>query len=189
MDAVLEKPTVEILTAQQLVDKVHAYDPRVNGERLIRAYKYSRKKHEPQIRASGEPYFTHPLQVACILADMRLDTDTIITALLHDTIEDTDATKAEIKRLFGDDVANLVEGVTKLTQLEDQPTEYKQAENFRKLVLAMSRDIRVLLVKLADRLHNMQTLHIYQSGKTFSYCARKPWKSMPRWQNAWECTA
>ncbi|MDB5488686.1 MAG: Guanosine polyphosphate pyrophosphohydrolase/synthetase, partial [Reyranella sp.] len=122
-------------------------------------YVYGLKKHGNQLRASGDPYFSHPVEVAGILSEMRLDTASIVTGLLHDTLEDTDATRDEIAGLFGEDIARLVDGVTKLSRLEIQSESTKEAENLRKLVLAMSSDIRVLLVKLADRLHNMRTLH------------------------------
>jgi len=143
----------------ELVERVRAYDPDADEAKLNRAYVYAMMKHGSQKRASGDPYFSHPLEVAGILTRLRLDVDSIVTALLHDTIEDTDATLEEIEKLFGKSVARLVNGVTKLSQIELKSSESKQAENFRKLVLAMSEDIRVLLVKLADRLHNMQTLH------------------------------
>lgn len=147
----------------ELVERVKSYDPSMDEEALNRAYVYAMKMHGSQTRASGDPYFSHPLEVAGILTDMRLDHSTIITALLHDTLEDTAATHEEIKQLFGPNVARLVDGVTKLTRIELQSDRTKQAENFRKLVLAMSEDIRVLLVKLADRLHNMRTLHFIKS--------------------------
>lgn len=143
----------------ELVETVKAYDPDANEDLLNRAYVYAMKMHGSQKRANGDPYFSHPLEVAGILTDMRLDDATIATALLHDTLEDTPATYDELKTLFGDDVAKMIDGVTKLSKIELQSTESSQAENFRKLVLAMSEDIRVLLVKLADRLHNMRTLH------------------------------
>jgi len=143
----------------ELVERVHSYDPDADEEMLNRAYVYGLKKHGTQLRASGDPYFSHPVEVAGILAEMRLDTSSIVTGLLHDTLEDTDATRDELARLFGEDIARLVDGVTKLTRLEVQSETTKEAENLRKLVLAMSSDIRVLLVKLADRLHNMRTLH------------------------------
>ena len=150
----------------ELVEKVRAYDPAVDEDLLNRAYVFSMKAHGSQVRASGDPYFSHPLEVAGILTAHRLDTASIVTALLHDTIEDTEVTIADIRQKFGDDIARLVDGVTKLSQLELQSDRAKQAENFRKLVLAMSRDIRVLLVKLADRLHNMRTLdHIASEDK------------------------
>src|SRR5579864_2297002 len=142
----------------ELVEKVHSYDPEADEDMLNRAYVWALKKHGTQLRASGDPYFSHPVEVAGILADMKLDTSSIVTGLLHDTLEDTDATRDEIGRIFGEDIARLVDGVTKLTRLEVQSESTKEAENLRKLVLAMSSDIRVLLVKLADRLHNMRTL-------------------------------
>ena len=147
----------------ELVEKVKAYDPTVDEEELNRGYVYAMKAHGSQMRASGDPFFSHPLEVAGILTHYRLDTASIITALLHDTIEDTPATLAEIEDHFGDEVARLVDGVTKLNRIELQSEHEKQAENFRKLVLAMSEDIRVLLVKLADRLHNMRTLEHIES--------------------------
>src|SRR5215468_10398859 len=141
-----------------LVDRVRAYDPDADEAVLNRAYVFAMQAHGAQKRASGDPYFSHPLEVAGILTDLKLDTATIATALLHDTVEDTSATIADIESNFGTEIANLVDGVTKLSQLELFSERTKQAENFRKLMLAMSNDIRVLLVKLADRLHNMRTL-------------------------------
>ncbi len=143
----------------ELVERVKAYDASADEDALNRAYVFAMKAHGSQKRASGDPYFMHPLEVAGILTDYRLDTDTIITALLHDTIEDTEVTAEDVKSAFGENVQKLVGGVTKLTQIELQSSHTKQAENLRKLVIAMSDDIRVLLVKLADRLHNMRTLH------------------------------
>lgn len=142
----------------ELVERVKAYDPSADEDLLNRAYVYSMKAHGSQTRASGDPYFLHPLEVAGILTQMKLDAGTIATALLHDTVEDTVATLEDIERVFGKEIARLVDGVTKLSRLELHSEQAKQAENFRKLVLAMSEDIRVLLVKLADRLHNMRTL-------------------------------
>ncbi len=149
----------------ELVEQVCSYDFNADEDTLNRAYVYSMKAHGKQIRASGDPYFSHPLEVAGILTDYKLDSASIITALLHDVVEDTPATAAEIKDIFGDEVARLVDGVTKLTRIELQSDQAKQAENFRKLVLAMSDDIRVLLIKLADRLHNMRTLHYIKSAE------------------------
>ncbi len=143
----------------ELVERIKAYDPGADEDALNRAYVFSMKAHGSQERASGDPYFSHPLEVASILTKMKLDGASIITALLHDTVEDTDATLDQIEGLFGKEIARLVDGVTKLSRIELQSDNTKHAENFRKLVLAMSEDIRVLLVKLADRLHNMQTLH------------------------------
>ncbi len=142
----------------ELVERVKEYDPGADEDALNRAYVFSMKAHGAQRRASGDPYFSHPIEVAGILTRYRLDDTTIVTALLHDTVEDTVATLDEIESLFGREVARLVDGVTKLSRIELQSDQSKQAENFRKLVLAMSEDIRVLLVKLADRLHNMRTL-------------------------------
>jgi GTP pyrophosphokinase len=141
-----------------LIERVRAYDPDADESILNRAYVFAMQAHGTQKRASGDPYFSHPLEVAGILTDLKLDTPTIATALLHDTVEDTSATIQDIEENFGPEIAGLVDGVTKLSQLELFSERTKQAENFRKLMLAMSNDIRVLLVKLADRLHNMRTL-------------------------------
>jgi guanosine-3',5'-bis(diphosphate) 3'-pyrophosphohydrolase len=143
----------------ELVERVKAYDSAADEDALNRAYVFAMKAHGSQSRASGDPYFSHPLGVAELLARMKLDSASIVTGLLHDTVEDTDATLEQIEQLFGKEVARLVDGVTKLSRIELQSDHTKHAENFRKLVLAMSADIRVLLVKLADRLHNMQTLN------------------------------
>lgn len=143
----------------ELVERVKSYDPNVDEEGLNRAYVFAVKMHGSQKRESGDPYFSHPVEVAGILTEYKLDYATIVTALLHDTVEDTPASYADIEGLFGKEVADLVEGVTKLSRIQTQSEHTKQAENFRKLVLAMSEDIRVLLIKLADRLHNMRTLH------------------------------
>jgi guanosine-3',5'-bis(diphosphate) 3'-pyrophosphohydrolase len=142
----------------ELVDRVKQYNPGANEDLLDRAYVYAMRAHGEQKRASGDPYFSHPLQVAAILTDLKLDDATIAAALLHDTIEDTDATRAEIDRLFGHEIGHLVEGLTKLKKLDLVSKEAKQAENLRKLLLAIADDVRVLLIKLADRLHNMRTL-------------------------------
>ncbi|HEX5453339.1 MAG TPA: bifunctional (p)ppGpp synthetase/guanosine-3',5'-bis(diphosphate) 3'-pyrophosphohydrolase [Stellaceae bacterium] len=157
----------------ELVEQVKSYDPKADEEAINRAYVFSLKAHGAQLRASGDPYFSHPVEVAGLLAQMKLDTASIITALLHDTVEDTVATLDDIERLFGHEIARLVDGVTKLSRIELQSDQTKQAENFRKLVLAMSEDIRVLLVKLADRLHNMQTLHFINSEEKRRRIARE----------------
>ena len=143
----------------ELVEKVRAYDPHADEALLNRAYVYSMKAHGAQVRASGDPYFSHPIEVAGILTDLKLDDETIVTAILHDTIEDTVATHEQIENLFGENVARLVDGVTKLSKVEAMTESERAAENLRKFLLALSGDIRVLLVKLADRLHNMRTLH------------------------------
>src|ERR1700754_3625650 len=142
----------------ELVERVQKYKPDANEALLNKAYVYAMQKHGQQKRASGDPYISHPLEVAAILADMRLDESTIAVALLHDTIEDTTATRAEIDELFGEDIATLVDGLTKIKKLDLVTKKAKQAENLRKLLLAIADDVRVLLVKLADRLHNMRTL-------------------------------
>ncbi len=148
-----------VLRQYELVDRVLDYDPDADEALLNRAYVFSMQAHGSQKRASGDPYFSHPIEVAGILTDLHLDAETIATAILHDTIEDTVATPEEITRLFGPNVARLVDGVTKLSKIEAQTENERAAENLRKFLLAMSDDIRVLLVKLADRLHNMRTLH------------------------------
>ena len=142
----------------ELIDRVKQYNPTANEDLLNRAYVYAMRAHGEQKRASGDPFISHPLEVAAILTDLKLDDATIAAALLHDTIEDTDATRAEIDRLFGHEIGLLVEGLTKLKRLELVSKEAKQAENLRKLLLAIADDVRVLLIKLADRLHNMRTL-------------------------------
>lgn len=149
---------MKIIRQYELVERVQAYDPDADEELLNAAYVFAVKKHGSQTRASGDPYYSHPVEVAGLLADMKLDAASIVTGLLHDTIEDTDTTREEIARVFGEEIARLVDGVTKLSRLELQSETTKEAENLRKLVIAMSSDIRVLLVKLADRLHNMSTL-------------------------------
>ena len=148
-----------MLRQYELVEKVRSYDPDADEGLINRAYVFSMKAHGDQQRASGDPYFSHPIEVAGILTDLKLDDQTIATAILHDTIEDTLATPQEIEKLFGKDVARLVDGVTKLSKIEAQSESERAAENLRKFLLALSDDIRVLLVKLADRLHNMRTLH------------------------------
>ncbi|MEO0411143.1 MAG: bifunctional (p)ppGpp synthetase/guanosine-3',5'-bis(diphosphate) 3'-pyrophosphohydrolase [Pseudomonadota bacterium] len=148
-----------VLRQYELIEKVKSYDPRVDEDLLNRAYVFTLKAHGSQQRHSGDPYWSHPIEVAGILTDLRMDGDTIATAILHDTIEDTVATKDEINQLFGSDVAQMVDGVTKLSQIEIPSNSSRQAESFRKFIFAMAKDIRVLLVKLADRLHNMRTLH------------------------------
>ena len=154
-----------MISADDLVALVRNYNPKTNADRLADAYEYGKALHEGQFRHSGEPYFSHPVAVAAILAEQHLDDATIITALLHDTIEDTRASYGEVSERFGDEVAMLVDGVTKLTNLQLSSVETKQAENFRKLFMAMSKDLRVILVKLADRLHNMRTIKSMRPDK------------------------
>ncbi|MAI89677.1 MAG: bifunctional (p)ppGpp synthetase/guanosine-3',5'-bis(diphosphate) 3'-pyrophosphohydrolase [Hyphomonadaceae bacterium TMED5] len=147
------------LRQYELVERVQAYAPQASEDQLNAAYVYAMMKHGTQKRASGDPYYSHPVSVAGILTELRLDEASIVAGLLHDTIEDTDATYDEIKGLFGEEVAELVAGVTKLSELEYTSEQSKQAENFQKFILASIQDLRVLLVKLADRLHNMRTIH------------------------------
>lgn len=150
---------------EDLIAQVRSYLPVFDEEKLRRACILTIQAHDLQKRESGEPYYLHPFEVASILADMKLDISSIITALLHDTVEDTDLSLEEIEKDFGKEIAKLVDGVTKLTKIDYQPEQIRQAENFRKLLLAMSEDIRVLLVKLADRLHNMRTLNFRSREK------------------------
>lgn len=154
-----------MIDVEDLIALVRNYNPRCNADLIRRAYAYGMKMHDGQMRKSGEPYFTHPVAVAAILTEQRLDDATIVTALLHDTIEDTRSTYADLSALFSEEVAELVDGVTKLTNLQLSNTESQQAENFRKLFMAMSRDLRVILVKLADRLHNMRTIRSMNPDK------------------------
>src|SRR4051812_46389995 len=154
----VKKRKPQMMRQYELVDRVKAYNPNTDEDLLDRAYVYAMRAHGTQTRASGDPYFSHPLEVAAILTDLKLDDATVAAALLHDTIEDTEATRAEIDHLFGRDIGTLVEGLTKLKRLDLVTREAKQAENLRKLLLAIADDVRVLLVKLADRLHNMRTI-------------------------------
>jgi GTP pyrophosphokinase len=162
-----------MLRQYELVERVKTYEPGADEDALNRAYVFTMRAHGTQKRASGDPYFSHPVEVAGLLSEKRLDSASIITGLLHDTVEDTDTTVAQIHELFGSEVSGLVDGVTKLSQLELQSDRTKQAENFRKLVLAMSQDIRVLVVKLADRLHNMRTLHFIKGSEKRRRIARE----------------
>ena len=162
-----------MLRQYELVERVLAYDPHADEAMLNRAYVYTVQKHGTQKRASGDPYFSHPVEVAGLMTELKLDQETIITALLHDTVEDTLATPEEIEKLFGPEVARLVDGVTKLSKIEAMGETERAAENLRKFFLAMSEDIRVLLVKLADRLHNMRTLHFIRSADKRRRIARE----------------
>jgi GTP diphosphokinase / guanosine-3',5'-bis(diphosphate) 3'-diphosphatase len=162
LEAKPAKSRARMMRQYDLVERVRSYNPDTNEDLLNRAYVYAMKAHGSQTRASGDPYFSHPLEVAAILTDLNLDDATIVAALLHDTIEDTEATRAEIDQVFGQEIGALVEGLTKLKRLELVSREAKQAENLRKLLLAISDDVRVLLIKLADRLHNMRTLEFVQ---------------------------
>src|SRR3977135_113631 len=160
-----KSPRSRMMRQYDLVERVRSYNPDTNEALLTRAYVYAMKAHGAQIRASGDPFFSHPLEVAAILTDMKLDDATIVAAVLHDTIEDTDSTREEIDKLFGSDIGHLVDGLTKLKKLDLVSKRAEQAENFRKLLLAVVEDVRVLLVKLADRMHNMRTLHFVAADK------------------------
>jgi GTP pyrophosphokinase len=162
-----------MLRQYELVERVKAYDPEADEALLNRAYVYTVQKHGTQKRASGDPYFSHPIEVAGLMTDLKLDQETIITALLHDTVEDTLATIEDVEKNFGPNVAKLVDGVTKLSKIEQLTDDERVAENLRKFFLAMSEDIRVLLVKLADRLHNMRTLHFIKSPDKRKRIARE----------------
>ncbi len=157
----------------ELVEKVKSYDPDADEDLINRAYVFAMKAHGSQKRASGDPYFSHPVEVAYKLTQYKLDTASIATALLHDTVEDTDVTLEDIEQSFGKEIRNLVDGVTKLSKLEGKSENLNQAENFRKLLIAMSEDLRVLLVKLADRMHNMQTLKFIKSPEKRQRIARE----------------
>ena len=162
-----------MLRQYELVERVKDYAPDADEALLNRAYVYTVQKHGSQKRASGDPYFSHPVEVAGLMTDLKLDQETIITALLHDRVEDTLATIEDIEKNFGPDVARLVDGVTKLSKIEQMPEDERAAENLRKFLLAMSEDLRVLLVKLADRLHNMRTLHFIKSPEKRRRIARE----------------
>ncbi|AAV88710.1 SpoT/RelA (p)ppGpp synthetase I [Zymomonas mobilis subsp. mobilis ZM4 = ATCC 31821] len=164
---------ISVLRQYELVDRVLSYDPNADEALINRAYVFAMKAHGNQKRASGDPYFSHPLEVAGILTDIHMDAETIITAILHDTVEDTGTTSEELAKLFGSAVARLVDGVTKLSRIEAQSVTERAAENLRKFLLAMSDDIRVLLVKLADRLHNMRTLHFIKKEEKRRRIARE----------------
>ena len=157
---------------EQLIQQVQAYQTDVNCDLIRRAYVFSAKAHEGQTRQSGEPYLQHPLAVAGILSFLKLDATAVVAGLLHDTLEDTLATRAELEKEFGSEVAHLVEGVSKIGQISFRSNEEQQAENFRKMVLSMADDIRVVFIKLADRLHNMETLEHLPQNKQKKDCSR-----------------
>jgi GTP pyrophosphokinase/guanosine-3',5'-bis(diphosphate) 3'-pyrophosphohydrolase len=168
-----DKARPKLLRQFELIERVKSYDPTADEALLNRAYVYAIRMHGAQTRASGDPYFAHPIEVAGILTEYRLDTASIVTALLHDVIEDTPVTRAEIDELFGEEIGELVEGVTKLSRLELTAEHMRQAENLRKFILAISKDVRVLMVKLADRLHNMRTLRYISSQAKRERIARE----------------
>ena len=149
---------MDMVRLEEILEKVAAYSPNADLEVVRKAYVFSGVVHQGQIRQSGEPYLTHPLEVANILADLKMDVQSVATGLLHDTVEDTHTTIEKIAELFGEEIAALVDGLTKLSKMTFEKKADHEAENFRKMILAMGRDIRVILIKLADRLHNMRTL-------------------------------
>ena len=154
-----------MIRINDIIDKVSDYDPDANLDVIDRAYIYSARVHDGQTRLSGEPYLSHPLEVAGILAEMKLDPVSVVSGILHDVIEDTHATSEEIKKLFGPEVLHIVSGVTKLGKLPLASSRAHQAESLRQMILAMADDIRVILIKLADRLHNMRTLQYHSADK------------------------
>jgi GTP diphosphokinase / guanosine-3',5'-bis(diphosphate) 3'-diphosphatase len=150
---------------EQIKSALEKYHPHPDLESVRKAYDFAHKCHEGQVRVSGEPYVTHVVDTALLVCQLKLDVPSVVSALLHDTLEDCDTTQQEIANLFGDEVADIVQGVTKLTRIEFESKEEKQAENVRKMLLAMAKDIRVILVKLCDRLHNMRTLSCFSDEK------------------------
>src|SRR5438270_10568341 len=150
---------------ETLIEEIPKYQPGADLDVLARAYRFSAASHQGQQRASGEPYLSHPLEVANLLVDFKMDVTTVTAGLLHDVLEDTATTKADLEREFGGEIAELVDGVTKLGKLAFSSREDRQAENFRKMLVAMARDLRVLMIKLADRLHNMRTLDYLASDR------------------------
>src|SRR5947208_12818218 len=156
--AVLEVAERHQELVDELIEAVEAYKPEVDRELLARAFSFAAKAHEGQQRRSGEEFILHPFGVAKICAELHLDEQTIAAALLHDVVEDTDVELTDVQAEFGEEVARLVEGVTKLTRISFQSREQAEAENYRKMIMAMAQDVRVILIKLADRLHNMRTI-------------------------------
>ena len=167
-----------MIRINEILDKTAVYLTEQEQAIITKAYVFSAAAHAGQVRLSGEPYLSHPLEAANILADMRLDAASIASGLLHDTVEDTKATVDELEELFGEEVADIVDGVTKISLIPFETKEEAQAENIRKMILAMAEDIRVLMVKLADRLHNMRTLDFQNSVKQAAHQPRRPWTSM-----------
>lgn len=162
-----------MIRINDIIDKVFDNNPEADLDIIDRAYIYSARVHDGQVRLSGEPYLSHPLEVAGILADMRLDPVSIAAGLLHDVIEDTHATREQIEDMFGPEVAHIVSGVTKLSKVHANSAQARQAESIRKMLLAMADDIRVILIKLADRLHNMRTLGFHKKEEKRKKYPRK----------------
>src|SRR4051812_4193962 len=155
----------DVTQLESLIEAIPKYQPGANLDVLERAYRFSEASHQGQQRASGEPYLSHPLEVAHLLVDFKMDVTTVTAGLLHDVLEDTHATKDQLEREFGKEIAELVDGVTKIGKLAFSSREERQAENFRKMLIAMARDLRVIMIKLADRLHNMRTLQFLPPDK------------------------
>lgn len=179
-----EQQTTKMIRITDILDKAQKYLPENDVEMIEKAYIFTASVHKGQSRLSGEPYLVHPLAVAVILADMKLDTASLIAGLLHDTVEDTLATLDEIQKAFGKDVAFLVDGLTKISRITFGSRIERQAENFRKMMLAMSSDIRILIVKLADRVHNMRTLGFHNSEKRKTI-ATETLEMYAPWPTAW----
>ena len=175
------------VTISSLIEKVSSYGPEGTEELIAEAYNVAHAAHRGQTRKSGEPFVYHPLATADVLAELRLDPTTITAALLHDVLEDTGVTKEELSERFGDDVAEIVDGVTKLKRLPSGNLEEAQAESLRKMIVAMSRDVRVIIIKLADRLHNMRTL-AYLKRETQLRKATETWRSTPPSRTGWGST-
>ena len=176
-------------TVRNLEKTVRGYNPSADFARIRAAFEFAQKAHEGQKRKSGEPYIIHPLAVAQIVAEeLKLDSESIEAALLHDVIEDTAATHEQISKLFSPTIADLVEGVSKLTRIQYATKEDEQMENLRKMLIAMSKDIRVILIKIADRLHNMRTME-YQSPAKQKQSPWRPWRSTPPSLTGWACSA
>lgn len=167
-----------------IIEKIKQYDPSANVELIKKAYYYAQRAHDGQKRISGEPYIIHPVEVALILTEIEMDTASICAALLHDVIEDTDMSYSAIVNEFGEEIALLVDGVTKLSRINFKSKEDAQAENLRKMFIAMAKDIRVILIKLADRLHNMRTLE-YQSERKQKEIAQETLEIFAPWLIAW----
>lgn len=178
-------PHETVTELDQLIERVKSYNVEADLDLVRRAYDFSAKAHEGQMRRSGEPYFRHPLAVAGLLTHLKTDVTAIVAGLLHDTLEDTLATPLELEQRFGKDVVHLVDGVTKIGKITFRNYEEKQAENFRKMVLSMADDIRVVLIKLADRLHNMRTLEYLSEGKR-RQIAQETLEIYAPWPIAWE---